>query len=402
MNRPFWIFGAAMLAACAPVKSTVQLDLGDYDDYAQWLIERGEEADPVPFEADPLVVSANGEVRAVPDIAVIIATIKANNANESRAVDAVSATVNAVQAALSMRTVETGFTALNSQPKYDETCQNINQDARRRHSQIRSDYLFNKRLDDRGDTETKRRPARPRLDQRVCRAQTIDVSTRMVIRVQPASDAGAVLRALGDTGASEATLFGYDFSDFDSLYQTAAQNAVVNARTKAEAVSKGANGSLGELVAMTVTPPHRVARFGPQPTVIRPKRPPSGDGVDALRSHMLRQQKEQQSRRAAPSFTASPARAYTAREDTIVVTGSRIKRDEFSDSARLQGVGASQSRDLGVVGLADMQTGGTVSSNALTMSLMSGPQTIRVSATLSYVYPTLLDGVIIAERDENR
>jgi uncharacterized protein YggE len=396
------LLGAVVLVACAPAKSDIQIDLGDVDDYAAWLIASGQEVEPIPFEADPLIVSADGIVRAVPDIAVIVATLKADDANESRAVDTVSGTINAVQAALSDRIVETGFTALRSRPDYDERCLNTNVEARRRHGQISNDYWFNRRLDERGNTETRRRLDRPRLRQQVCQATTIEVSTQMVIRVQPASDAGAVLRALGDAGASEANLFGYDFSDYDSLYQAAAQQAVVNAKAKADAVSTGAHGPLGELVDMTVSPPKRIRRFGPQPIVIRPKRPSSGNGVSALQSHSDRQAEVQNVGGYAPPpapnmVWARESGAY----DEIIVTGSRMQRDTVSSPASLV---ERRSTD-GFSDLASSQasvSGAARSSNALTMSLMSGPQTIRVSATLSYAYPTPLDGVLITERDDDR
>lgn len=392
------LIGTFTFAACAPSTPNVQIDLGDLGDYSEWLIESGKEVGPIPFEADPLVVSAEGTVRAVPDIAVIVATLKADDANESRAVDMVSGTINAVQSALSDRTVETGFTALRSRPDYDERCQNINAQARQRHSQISNDYWFNRRLDERGDTETRRRPDRPRLEQQVCQARTIEVSTQMVIRVQPASDAGAVLRALGDAGASEANLFGYDFSDYDSLYQAAAEQAVLNAKAKADAVSKGAHGPLGELVDMTVSPPERIRRFGPQPIVIRPKRPSSGNGVGALQSHYYRRGVGEYIDGYAPP---APNIARMMTEDEVIVTGSRVKRDSVISPAPVVAPTANDVFSDGVNG--SVETGGMAgSSNALTMSLMSGPQTIRVSATLSYAYPTPLDGVIIAVRDDER
>ena len=42
----------------------------------------------------------------------------------------------------------------------------------------------------------------------------------------------------------------------------------------------------------------------------------------------------------------------------------------------------------------------TYSSNALSMSLLSGPQTIEVTANLAFSYETPLDGKVIIDRKE--
>ena len=280
---------ALLMAGCTAQTDRIELALGDAEDYYDFLEERDDEEKPVPFKPEPLTVSATGKVEAKPDIAVITASIVAEDKNESRAVNEMGQIINAVQTALKGRQIETGFTGINSSREFDETCRNDNRFAQFRHNEIRNDYYFNKSLDDRGDTETKRREPKPRLAQKTCFAQTIKVSTNMVIRIEPADAAGDVLRALSDAGAENSRLFGYDFVDYDALYQEAAAKAVKLAREKAAIVARVAGGTLGEIESFSVSGPSRTGRFGPQPNVIRPAQRyegPSGSAIDRrLRDH---------------------------------------------------------------------------------------------------------------------
>lgn len=425
MNK-LWFGAALILCACAPQKN-VMVDLGDVDDYRDFLEDRADEEAPEPFKPEPLYVSAIGKVRAQPDIAVITAAISAENKNESAAMDEMSKIVNAVQDALSGQEIETGFTGINSRREFDETCRNDVQSAVQRHNQITSDYWFNRRLDQRGDTKTKRRPAKARISQKVCAAQSLKVSTQMVIRIQPADAAGDVLRALSDAGAENARLFGYDFTDYDGLYQKAAEKAVTMAREKAEAIARLAGATLADIESFSVSGPSRTGRFGPQPNVIRPARPYQGQSGSVVD----RQTNQRSSSYAAP--------APTVMNDDIVVTGSRLARDYATDrdsmvaetvivqeaSTELVTIPAQwetiyengQARrvvktpasvqERTIPAVTKMQTrrvkngsGAAATTNALSMSLLSGPQTISVTANLSYNYETPLDGKIIMDGEE--
>ena len=273
---------ALLMAGCTAQTDRIELALGDAEDYQDFLEERDDEEKPVPFKPEPLTVSATGKVEAKPDIAVITASIVAEDKNESRAVNEMGQIINAVQTALKGRQIETGFTGINSSREFDETCRNDNRFAQFRHNEIRNDYYFNKSLDDRGDTETKRREPKSRLAQKTCFAQTIKVSTNMVIRIEPADAAGDVLRALSDAGAENSRLFGYDFVDYDALYQEAAAKAVKLAREKAAIVARVAGGTLGEIESFSVSGPSRTGRFGPQPNVIRPAQRYAGQSGSAI------------------------------------------------------------------------------------------------------------------------
>lgn len=439
---------SAVLTACAP-SDEMRVDIGELEDYMDFLVERDGEEAPVPFKAEPLYVSATGKVKAVPDIAVITAVISGEDENESLAVNTMSETINALQDALRDQSAETGFTAVTSKREFDEACLNHNNAARSRHAQINSDYWFNRRLNQRGDTETKRRAPKPRIEQRVCNAQTLKVSTRMVIRVRPAEAAGDVLKALGDAGAETSRLFGYDFSDYDALYQEAAQKAVTQARTRAENIAKIAGTELGELERFTVSRPARTGRFGPQPHIIRPQRPrpPSGSVVDRQVNEGGSPSGKKtcwdgstaRAGRACPSRPTAQQTCWdgsvivgsgvcpsAARSDDIVVTGSRIARDGSPQNAPVYQTvtesvmvheastelitlpdGTTQERVIPAV--TKQQTRRVIKSdssavrlesNTLSMSLFSGPQTITVNATLAYAYDSPLNGKVVMESTE--
>ena len=402
---------AALFAGCTAQTDTdfVLLDLGDVDDYQDFLEERGDIKDPEPFEPEPLFVSAIGKVQAKPDIAVITATISAEDKNESRAVNEMGQIINAVQNALKGRNVETGFTAINSSRKFNPLCKYENNFAQQRHSEIRNDYFFNKRLDDKGDTKTKRRDPKPRVAQQVCLAQSLKVSTNMVVRIEPADGAGDVLRALSNAGAKNSRLYGYDFTDYDALYQEAAQKAVKLARVKANVVARLSGATLGELQSFSISTPERTGRFGPQPNVIRPAnryRGPDGSVIDRHVDDNKNYEPERQRRRRLESI-------YGGSDDEIIVTATRINSKTIANSPTPVTVFDIASEQLQTNGLTDVANAlvniprtttstsqSPVSSgntNALSISLLSGLQTISVAAQLGYTYDTPLNGKIIVE-----
>ena len=419
MNRA-WLLAplltVALLAACQPASEPVRIELGDAQSYAEWLKQTGQEEEPVPFAADPLDVSATGEVRAEPDVAVITALVSSEDPNESRALQGVSAQINAVQDVLSGFDAQTGFTAIGSSVERDEACLNHNAEARRRHQQIREDYAYNQSQKQRGFTNVTYRPDRPRIAQKVCNADRIRVFTRMTVRVQPASRAGNVLGALANAGAEDAQLAGYDFSDYDALYRQASERAVELARTKAETIARGAGGTLGELVAFSVDGPARVRRFGPQPRIIRPKRPPTGDGRPALAEVKARAEQARRKRlitcpdgsravdmnmcprlsRSIGAYSSSPSPAFVPPRplaDSFVSDSERAITQAAATEIFTEADGVQRERVVS-------SGAGQARTNALTMSLMSGPQVIRATARLSFQYETPLDGVVILIDEE--
>ena len=457
---------AVMLAlgavACEPLEAErdLTLEVADLAAFEAFIETYQSEDDPEPFTAEPLLVTGEGLVRAAPDVAVITATLSAEDRNESRAVDGVSEAINAVQSALAGYDVEVGFTAVSTSPEYDEACLQANSAARAQHRRIQSDNRFNASILRQDKSRSLLRPARPRIAQQVCRAQTIEATLTAVFRVSPAEAAGDVLRAVSDAGGEEARLFGYTFADYDALYQQAASLAVERARDKAEAIARGAGGELGELVEFAVDAPSQRGRFGPQPRVIRPALPNAGERGTVMSRERRRQDRaraqQRKSRNAPPapqSFTCPDGSVVTDIDYCPLRSSSSIAAlsggDFFPESSivydpELEVFTTENSQDVGLfdesfvvqeattelvtvppkfetiiengrerrvvsqparvieraIPAIVQRSDGTPSSggrstNALAMSLQSGPRDIRVSATLAFDYDTPLTGVII-------
>ena len=374
----------------------VVLDLGDVEDYAYFLEEEGDVEPPEPFKAEPLEVRAMGEVKAAPDIAVVTAIITAEDQLESRAVDNVALRVNAAQTAISGFDVDVSVTDSKTSREYDPLCHEENREAQRRHNEINSDYWFNKRLDDKGDTKTKRREAKPRIKQKICNAKSIKALTSLVLRINPPEAAGDVLQALADAGADRTRLYGYDFSNYDALYQEAASKAVTKARAKAEMIARHTKAELGEIVGFYVGAPARTGRYGPQPTIINKSsarsrasyRPHGG-------SYGLAPPPPPPPSSVVRSIRAQDIVGYSVADSLnevseIVVTGTRLNTLKGGRDERKQ----DQVDEAG-----EEDTVPTSTNNALQMSLLSGPKAIRVSALLAYDYKTVIDGSILPEED---
>ena len=436
MNR--WVCVTALILAGCSGKEELKLDLGEIDAYKTYLAANEQEIDNPPFEAEPLSVSAVGKIRAQPDLAVITARISHIDKNESRAVDNVAAQINALQSAFEGKDIELGFTAIRSAREFDEACRFANQAARTRHREVQQDYWFNKRLNDRGDTETKRRDPKPRLRETICAAQEIKISSDVVIRVKPASEAGEVLNILAQNNIESSNLFGYDFSDFDALYQQAADKAVKLARKKADIVARGAGASLGEIKHFSVSRPNRIGRFGPQPTIIRPQRPPEnlhGSVIDRYKNIRLNNRRFRGS--SLPPGDSLPGESFQRCPDgswipSKQVCNSSVLTSSFTSSSSaydneliviqeasseliptppvyetiydngiarrvIKQPASSQERVIPAVvkKRSELFIGEGGNTNALSMSLFSGPQTISVTASLSYQYDTPMSGKII-------
>ena len=371
-----------MLCACS-ANDRASVDLGDVEEYKKFLEKQDEIDAPDPFNAEPLSVNAVGKVRAQPDIAVITATIRAEHKNESQAFNDMSEIVNAVQDSLATQDVETGFTRVNSSRNFDQTCLNANQLSTFRQSEIQNDYRFNRNLEQRGDTETKRRIAKRRLPQQVCPAISIEVSTNMVIRIKPAEAAGDALSALTEAGAVETHLFGYDYTDYDALYQKAAVKAVKLAREKAEMIARRSGAALGEIESFTISRPARTSRFGPQPNVIRPANRYTGQAGSVVdRQTNRRKQTGQGFRGASHGQYLPPSNASGADYDQDVLISATTASPGFTQFASIE---------------RQITSGTQTTTNALSMSLLSGPQTISVTANLSFDYETPLDDKIIVD-----
>lgn len=252
----------------------------------------------------------------------------------------------------------------------------------------------------------------------------------MVIRIQPADKAGDALRALAEAGAEESRLFGYDFTDYDALYQEAAEKAVTMARTKAEMIARTSGATLGGIESFSISRPARQGRFGPQPNVIRPAnryRGPSGSVVDRQTNKIKKNSP------AAPAYStftcwdgsvvfgmeycppqpqpvmsmsANSSIGYDADDMVVVQEASTelvnvppVYETVYEDGIQRRIVKTPASvKERVIPAIVKSRAELAQTTNALSMSLLSGPQTISATANLSYDYETPLDDKIIIEK----
>lgn len=241
----------------------------------------------------------------------------------------------------------------------------------------------------------------------------------MVVRVSPASEAGDVLKAFGDAKVSSARLYGYDFSDYDALYQQAAEKAVKAARKKAEMITRVAQTELGEIKSFRVNGPARTGRFGPQPSIVnRHKSARSGYTAGGSPPIFETVSETVVVQDTSTELVTIPATYETVTETVVVqpeyrdgdgnfvpaVTkqqSRRVVRTPASTQERtIPAVSKQQTRRVikGPAGASSAVP--NLQSNALQMSLLSGPQTISVAAYLSYDYKTPIDGTVVPDETD--
>lgn len=438
----------APLSACQKKASApeaqIVVEYSDYEDYEYWKKEREEEATEQPFKPALLQVSGTGKVKAAPDVAVITGTIKATDDFDHRVVDQTAIVMNKVQDIIAGQDIRLSFTRIAATEERDPICLRANQEAQFRHNQIVSDNYHNARILRDKNTKEKPRPPKSRIAQKVCPVTHIDGYVSFTAWVRPVELAGDILNDFTDAGVTSVQLYGYDFSDYDALYKDASALAVKNAKAKAQMVAKTAGTKLTTLEQFYVDPPQRVSRFGPQAMII------SNHGNRNVAAGRYRSTQE-------PVLGAPPqlSRAYSHYEsDEVIVTGSRAPSDRFNSAASSGGSrqyrtitepvtvqeastelvtipaqyetvyengvarrvvkrpATTQERTIPAVtkmvtrrvpvNSPQQSTGPTfagAANNALRMTLLAGPQTVSVNATLGYLYETPLNGVVIVDPD---
>lgn len=388
----------APLSACqkssAP-KAQIIVEYHDYEDYEVWKKEREEDALALPFKPALLTVNGIGKVKAAPDVAVITGTIKATDDFDHRVVDEAAQVMNEVQNIIAGQDIRLSFTRIAASEQRDPKCLRANQEARFRHNQIIQDNRHNARVKRDKDTKLKPRPPKPRIAQKVCPVTHIDGYVSFTAWVRPVELAGDILNDFTTAGVTSVQLYGYDFSDYDALYQQASAMAVENAKAKAKLAAKTAGTKLTTLEQFYVDPPQRVSRFGPQAMII------SNHGNRSVAAGRYRSTQEPvlairaENIGALPSPMLAESRAYGDYEaDEIVVTASRQRApsDRFNSS---NASGGQTPKPAPVQNNAPTFAGNA--NNALRMTLLAGPQTVSVNATLGYLYETPLNGVVILD-----
>ena len=155
---------------------------------------------------------------------------------------------------------------------------------------------------------------------------------------------------------------------------------------------------MGEIEEFSVSAPERTSRFGPQPNIVRTAKRYRGQTGSVIGRKV---NKKSQSRRSAPPPPL--AQAQVSCWDGSVVSSAAACPSQpvaiFSDIDHLAPAPIpepSRYRESTPSGGGALDQPGQTT-NALSMSLLSGPQTISVTATLHYSYETPLDGKAIVE-----
>lgn len=104
----------------------------------------------------------------------------------------------------------------------------------------------------------------PRIKQMSCSVVSVKAQLRFTARIHPAEKAPEFMNSFTQAGVTKVDLFGYDFSDYDVVYQKAAERAVKNARAKATLIAERSGTRLKKVRAFSVSQPTRFGRFGPQ------------------------------------------------------------------------------------------------------------------------------------------
>ena len=166
------------------------------------------------------------------NIAVITGLIKAASDADDIAVDKSAKIINAVQEALKDKDAALNFTNISTREKRDEDCQKHTIETGNRHREIQQDNQHNQRIKNQIEqgvnTKTKPRKPKRRKSLKLCPVLETEARIGFVVRIAPADAAADVIKILTDAGVETVDLFGYDFDDYDRLYQDAAAKAVTD------------------------------------------------------------------------------------------------------------------------------------------------------------------------------
>ena len=308
-------------------------------------------------------------------------------------------------------------------------------------------------------------PKKP-LPGKVCNVTHVTGQLTFTARINPTEKAPDFMNQFTQAGVTDVSLYGYDFSDYDALYQKAAEQAVENARRKATLIAERAGSKLKKVKTFSVSQPTRFGRFGPQsravvsqpryantisippefetltetvvvqpqsveyvtapPTfetvtetvvvqeastelitipatyknvtetiVLQPQYEYNGQVIPAITEQFTRRVVDTPARtaeRVAPAVTKQETRRViktpaSTQERVIPAVTKTISRRVIKTPARTiaqpnANGGRVQGDQLG-------------QSNALRTSVLSGPQTVEVSALLVFDYETALDDILL-------
>ena len=301
------LLGSALLIGCEAKTEDPEIIIAydDYEDWQDWKRETEEDAKKEGFLPQPIYVSGVGKARGKPDIAVLTGLIKVEADFDHLAMDKAGEIMNKVQDSVRGADVELSFTQVSTSEIRDPKCLEANRYARQRHRDIMADNQFNTWLK-RQPKENRQELRKPkaRIKESTCPVTHVEGFVRFTAWVQPVDSAGDYINAFANAGVAEVDLFGYDFTNYDELYQNAARDAVNNAKAKAKLAAKTAGTQLTTLEQFSVGPTQRTTRYGQQAMII------SNHG----------------NRRVAQ-------RKYSGTQDNVIVSGRRTRFNTRGNNA---------------------------------------------------------------------
>ena len=198
--------GVLILAACEPSKS----DALNED------------------TAKTLAVTGVGEIEVMPDEFVISGAVIKQDDEIGEAMNAVAEVINKVQATIpeidGLESSDFNFATVNSTGVKDPECLLFNQDAARTNSSLRE--------------------GEKRVAQKLCKDVTQQASVTFTLTGGPAELTGNAISKLSEAGAVRVQLNGYRVSNIEEIELKAGEQAVSNARDKADRLTAAAGAKV--------------------------------------------------------------------------------------------------------------------------------------------------------------
>ncbi len=175
-----------------------------------------------------LQVTGVGEVEIMPDQFVISGAVIKQEPLIVNAMNKVADVVNSVQTELpeiqGLSTSEFNFASVNTTGVKDPACLLFNQEADRTNSTLRE--------------------LEERVTKKICEDVTQQASVTFTFTGSPVDKAGNAISKLTEAGAVSVRLNGYKISNLEEIELTAGENAVANARDKADRLAQAGGSSI--------------------------------------------------------------------------------------------------------------------------------------------------------------
>ena len=183
-------------------------------------------------EIKTLAVTGVGEVEVMPDTFVLSGAVIKQDESLTEAMNAVADVINAVQQSLpeteGMSTSDFNFATVNTTGVKDPACLLFNQEADRTNSTLRE--------------------GEKRVRKKVCKDVTQQASVTFTYTGGPVTLAGNAISKLSEAGAVRVRLNGYRISNIEEIELQAGEQAISNARDKADRLAAAAGSTITGVV----------------------------------------------------------------------------------------------------------------------------------------------------------